>query len=43
MWPDFDEADLISALGDFDHRERRFGTIPAAPIESAISMPENAQ
>jgi undecaprenyl diphosphate synthase len=43
MWPDFDEADLVSALGDFDHRERRFGTIPAAPIESAISMPENAQ
>jgi len=43
MWPDFDEADLASALGDFDHRERRFGTIPAAPIESAISMPENAQ
>jgi undecaprenyl diphosphate synthase len=43
MWPDFDESDLAAALGDFDHRERRFGTIPAAPIESSISMPENAQ
>jgi undecaprenyl diphosphate synthase len=43
MWPDFDEADLASALGDFNHRERRFGTIPVAPIESAVSMPESAQ
>jgi undecaprenyl diphosphate synthase len=29
MWPDFDESDLASALGDFNHRERRFGAIPA--------------
>lgn len=30
MWPDFDESDLVSALGDFNHRERRFGAIPVA-------------
>jgi len=29
MWPDFDEFDLAAALGDFNHRERRFGAIPA--------------
>jgi undecaprenyl diphosphate synthase len=29
MWPDFDESDLAAALGDFKHRERRFGAIPA--------------
>ena len=29
MWPDFDEPDLASALGDFNHRERRFGAVPA--------------
>ena len=29
MWPDFDESDLASALRDFNHRERRFGAIPA--------------
>src|SRR5579863_3344191 len=31
MWPDFDESDLAAALGDFNHRERRFGAIPAIP------------
>jgi undecaprenyl diphosphate synthase len=30
MWPDFDEADLVSALEEFSRRERRFGTTPAA-------------
>jgi undecaprenyl diphosphate synthase len=30
MWPDFDESDLASALGDFNRRERRFGAIPDA-------------
>lgn len=45
MWPDFDESDLAAALGDFNHRERRFGAIPAAaaPLQSASSFPENAQ
>jgi undecaprenyl diphosphate synthase len=28
MWPDFNEADLESALEEFSHRERRFGGIP---------------
>ncbi len=26
LWPDFDKADLISALNDFTKRERRYGT-----------------
>lgn len=43
MWPDFDESDLAAALGDFNHRERRFGAIPAPPIKSAPSLPGNAQ
>jgi undecaprenyl diphosphate synthase len=29
MWPDFDESDLAYAVGEFSHRERRFGAIPA--------------
>ncbi|MDR3793364.1 MAG: di-trans,poly-cis-decaprenylcistransferase [Terracidiphilus sp.] len=28
MWPDFDEADLSTALAEFRHRERRFGALP---------------
>ena len=28
MWPDFNEADLESALNEFSHRERRFGAVP---------------
>ncbi len=34
MWPDFDQADLAAALGDFWARERTFGAVPtglAAP------------
>jgi len=31
MWPDFGEADLAAAVAEFHHRERRFGTVPAAP------------
>jgi undecaprenyl diphosphate synthase len=26
-WPDFDREELLKALVDFDHRDRRFGTI----------------
>lgn len=43
MWPDFDESDLAAALGDFNHRERRFGAIPAAPVQPTRSLTENAQ
>jgi undecaprenyl diphosphate synthase len=43
MWPDFDESDLASALGDFNHRERRFGAILAASVQSLPSLTENAQ
>jgi len=30
MWPDFDEADLDAALGEFRSRERRFGGVPTS-------------
>jgi hypothetical protein len=30
MWPDFGTADLEDAVLEFRHRERRFGTVPAA-------------
>jgi undecaprenyl diphosphate synthase len=43
MWPDFDESDLAAALGDFSHRERRFGAIPGVPAKSAVAFRENAQ
>lgn len=29
MWPDFDEADLETALNEFSRRERRFGSVPS--------------
>ena len=29
-WPEFGEADLVGAIHDFLHRERRFGALPAA-------------
>ena len=29
-WPDFGAADLERALGDFHHRQRRFGALPTA-------------
>ena len=29
MWPEFTEADFVTALGEFDGRERRFGGVAA--------------
>lgn len=29
MWPEFNEADLDAAVEEFQHRERRFGGVPA--------------
>ena len=45
MWPDFDGNDLESAVLDFRHRERRFGAIPARPIDSIhdSTRPDAAQ
>jgi undecaprenyl diphosphate synthase len=40
MWPEFTEADLEAALGDFTHRERRFGGVPATG--SADTLPATA-
>jgi len=31
LWPDFAEADLVRALGEFQGRHRRFGGVPQAP------------
>ena len=31
MWPDFGPVDLQRAIQQFQHRERRFGCVPAAP------------
>lgn len=28
MWPDFEERDLVQAIGEFEARERRFGRVP---------------
>jgi undecaprenyl diphosphate synthase len=33
-WPDFDAADLDGALAEFERRERRFGSVPAATTGS---------
>jgi undecaprenyl diphosphate synthase len=38
MWPDFDEADLESALEEFRHRERRFGGVPAAGSGNSLAV-----
>jgi undecaprenyl diphosphate synthase len=32
MWPDFGPAELDAALGEFRHRERRFGAVPSAAV-----------
>jgi undecaprenyl diphosphate synthase len=37
MWPEFSEIDLDLALEEFHRRERRFGGVPAANPEPAIS------
>jgi undecaprenyl diphosphate synthase len=36
MWPDFDAAELEAALSEFHHRERRFGSVPAADADSKL-------
>jgi len=38
MWPDFDEADLDAAINDFQHRERRFGAVPAPVVSIAAGV-----
>lgn len=32
MWPDFGAVDLAAAVQEFQGRERRFGTVPQAPV-----------
>ena len=38
MWPDFDEADLDAAIEQFQHRERRFGAVPAQVVSIASGV-----
>jgi undecaprenyl diphosphate synthase len=33
MWPDFSGVDLVAAVREFQRRERRFGTVPAAETQ----------
>jgi undecaprenyl diphosphate synthase len=35
LWPDFGELDLLLALEDFQHRERRFGKTSAQVRDTA--------
>ena len=35
MWPEFDESDLDTAIEEFQHRERRFGGVPAPVVSIA--------
>ena len=43
MWPDFDANDLEAAVGEFRHRERRFGGIPVPPLQPTPSVIEPAR
>jgi len=43
MWPDFDGADLDEALEEFNHRERRFGGVPAPAVMRTASLIEAGQ
>jgi len=40
MWPEFDSSDLESAVNEFRHRERRFGTVPLPPSRLTVSAAE---
>ncbi|MGZ4820422.1 MAG: polyprenyl diphosphate synthase [Terriglobales bacterium] len=43
-WPDFDGDQLALAVEEFHRRERRFGTVPEAPlVSSQLSWPSQAQ
>lgn len=37
LWPDFTNADLLSAIADYQQRERRFGGLP--PNEGVFTPP----
>jgi undecaprenyl diphosphate synthase len=38
MWPDFDAADLESALHEFRSRQRRFGRVPDAEFSQTTAV-----
>ncbi len=35
MWPEFEESDLDAAVEEFQHRERRFGSVPSPLVSIA--------
>lgn len=41
LWPDFDEADLRTALREYAGRGRRFGTIPGSVVPSPARLSYN--
>jgi len=43
MWPEFGAADLDEAVREFGHRERRFGTVPAAASTSVEEQAGSVQ
>lgn len=43
MWPEFDGLDLEAAVKEFQHRERRFGAVPAVQTRQTSVMTGSAQ
>jgi undecaprenyl diphosphate synthase len=42
LWPDFRRADLLTAILDFQRRERRFGGLGATTPETSHAMPSGS-
>jgi len=40
LWPEFEVADLFSAIADYQGRDRRFGKV--APVLTAQTAPDSA-
>jgi undecaprenyl diphosphate synthase len=40
LWPDFNRAQLLHAILDFQRRERRFGGLSPVPVEEAAPAEE---
>jgi undecaprenyl diphosphate synthase len=40
LWPDFNRAQLLHAILDFQRRERRFGGLAPVPVEEAAPAEE---
>jgi undecaprenyl diphosphate synthase len=42
LWPDFNRAELLRAILDFQRRERRFGGLSPEPAAEEITREEDA-